>query len=1219
MSSASIPLGPFDLLRPLGRGGMAEVWEGLHRVHGTPVAIKVLTGKGARTPSFRAAFRNEARAAAGLDHPNILRVYDHGEIPPEVERLTEGSLRAGDPFLVMELATGGSLARLCGQLDWPTVRRILLGILEALAHAHARGVIHRDLKPDNVLLVQGAVKGTWMDEDSLFGTSLSGGAQPRGAEIKLSDFGLSAAMELWDPASDGEGSAAGTPAYMAPEQVEGRWRDHGPWTDLYGLGCLAWALVSGAAPFAGLPVMEQIEAHRRREVPDLKASASCALPRGFDDWVHRLLAKDPADRFRWAADAAWALSNLAGADEEAQSAFPFLVNLPTVDPRAGATVHLSEVSLARVTWAEIEGDPDELGQDLGGEPPRSALWSANRSSAPPFPESWRGAGTRARPALVGAGLGLLQMRAPPLVGREAERDLLWSALSEVHATGRARVVLLEGPTGIGKSRLARWLSEHAHEVGAAQTFHAAFSPEHGGGLEVLVERALRLRGLSRPEAQLRIDALLRAQGEQSPEEAAALTELVMPATLADRAAGARVVHFGSPAERVALVHRFLVRFSAERPGIVWLDDAQNSRDALLLARRALEEPVDGAPILLLLTVQQDAPTSREDAAALLGELERTASVQRLRLSPLDPEQHAALIREILSLEDELLSAVVERTAGNPLFALQLLRAWADRGWLAAGRAGIRLRSGARPELPDSLYKLGETRLAALLEGRPAEEGVALELAATLGHEVDGAEWADAVAHARARVPADLIHQLLREGLAEPLEGDNLGGFRFVQGVLRESLLRRAAEGGRLADHHRVCAEVLAARTDPGGALAERGARAMRLGRHLRAAGRPREALEPLLNGVRGRLVGSDMGHARALLREWEAAAGEARLAPTDERWGEGWYLFGEVSIREGRAEEGRSWFQHAAEAARAYGWRELLARSLVGVAWASLDLGEYDVSERSLDEADRALAGLVRPKIEAELLRFRARLLLWRGEHDEALRVASRALALYEGEEDHLGAGHAHALMADCANFSGALEVSMAHAARAISEYEKVGYRWGMAFCSNTLGESARAQGRLDEALAHYRAALALYRAIGAGQAVVPYVNVGLTLLAAGQAARAKPILEFGLKVAEERAHRILAASLKLALLTPLAEEDDWDAFDAALDSATVVIEQTGSVDVDNARTTELAGRTAARMGHLERATRALQLALRQWTGLHREDEAAQVREALRALEEHEA
>src|SRR5262245_52737323 len=234
-SGPSIPLGPFRLDRCIGRGGMAEVWSGVHAAQNVPVAVKVMIGERAREASFRAAFRNEVQAVASLDHPGIVMVFDHGEISPEAEEISRGLLAAGSPALAMELADGGTLGSLSAAgVTWRELRQALLDLLDALAHAHARGMVHRDLKPNNILVFR------------------NGGGPPR---LKLADFGLAQAVEL-QMRDDSTEVICGTPSYMSPEQLQGHWRDYGAWTDLYGLGCLAWTLAAGKPPFGGVGLLE---------------------------------------------------------------------------------------------------------------------------------------------------------------------------------------------------------------------------------------------------------------------------------------------------------------------------------------------------------------------------------------------------------------------------------------------------------------------------------------------------------------------------------------------------------------------------------------------------------------------------------------------------------------------------------------------------------------------------------------------------------------------------------------------------------------------------------------------------------------------------------------------------------------------------------------------------------------------------------------------------
>ncbi|MCA9559403.1 MAG: serine/threonine protein kinase, partial [Myxococcales bacterium] len=285
--STPAPLGAFTLEAPVGRGGMGEVWAARHVASGAPVAVKLVTTAHAANPRFRAAFAAEVRAIARLNHPGIVAVHDFGRVtPPDADR---AGLAVGSPYLVMDLLDGGSLTPRLGVTPWDEARGILLALLSALAHAHARGVVHRDLKPENVL---------W-------------GGHPQ--RLQLTDFGLAFAADAALDGGDGEVAfaAAGTPAYMAPEQVLGGWRDLGPWTDLYAVGCLAYALVCGASPFARDTPAASVAAQMSEPAPPLVPTV--AVPLELDAWIRALLVKDPDRRCRRAADAAFALRRLGEA------------------------------------------------------------------------------------------------------------------------------------------------------------------------------------------------------------------------------------------------------------------------------------------------------------------------------------------------------------------------------------------------------------------------------------------------------------------------------------------------------------------------------------------------------------------------------------------------------------------------------------------------------------------------------------------------------------------------------------------------------------------------------------------------------------------------------------------------------------------------------------------------------------------------------------------
>lgn len=283
MSAPPIPLGPFDLTRVIGRGGMGLVWEAVHRTQGLRVAVKTLRGEAGE--EAQVLFDREVRAVAALQHPGIVTVLDHGLVPAETTEASAGQLAVGGPYLVMELCSGGTAKSLVKRVRWPELRDLLHRLLEALAYAHARRVIHKDIKPGNVLLAG--------DGDLRPGP-------------KLVDFGIAQTLARDRTDTDGPSdNFYGSPSYVAPEQVRVAPHDVGPWTDLYALGCLTWKLATGHPPYRGGTAIAVLEGHLKGELP--KFEPEFDAPHGLEAWLQGLLRRDPGDRFQHASDAARAL------------------------------------------------------------------------------------------------------------------------------------------------------------------------------------------------------------------------------------------------------------------------------------------------------------------------------------------------------------------------------------------------------------------------------------------------------------------------------------------------------------------------------------------------------------------------------------------------------------------------------------------------------------------------------------------------------------------------------------------------------------------------------------------------------------------------------------------------------------------------------------------------------------------------------------------------
>ena len=256
----------------LGRGGMAEVHEGRDLRLGRRVAIKILKPELARDPAFLARFRREAQSAASLNHPNIVAVYDTGEDP-----FGEGPEAATVPFIVMELVEGITLKELLhsgNKLVPERALEITSGVLAALDYSHRHGIIHRDIKPGNVMLTT------------------------TGA-VKVMDFGIARAVADAGQTGTSTSTVLGTAAYLSPEQAQGRTVDAR--SDLYSAGVVLFELLTRRAPFVADSPVAVAFAHVN-EPPTAPSVIDPTLPPQLDVIVMKAMAKDPAQRYQTAVE-----------------------------------------------------------------------------------------------------------------------------------------------------------------------------------------------------------------------------------------------------------------------------------------------------------------------------------------------------------------------------------------------------------------------------------------------------------------------------------------------------------------------------------------------------------------------------------------------------------------------------------------------------------------------------------------------------------------------------------------------------------------------------------------------------------------------------------------------------------------------------------------------------------------------------------------------------
>lgn len=341
----------------IATGGMGEVWRGTDTTLGREVAVKLLKHEYADDPSFRTRFETEARHAASLHHPNIASVYDFGS---DAER----------PYLVMELVDGQPLSALLQHgrpMDPVAVRELLAQAADGLGAAHAAGIVHRDVKPANLLVTPDR-------------------------RVKVTDFGIARAAE--GLGLTGTGEVMGTPQYLSPEQAQGQTST--PASDVYSLGVVAFECLAGERPYVRENAVATALAHVREPVPDLPDT----VPADLSAVVRRSMAKLPQDRYADGGALAAALRDPATAATKVVPVAPGPVHagpvptttaVPTVGPttepkRSVLWPVLAVIALVLlailVFWLVTQGDDDGDPTDDVSETPSQSTSAPSSPSEP---------------------------------------------------------------------------------------------------------------------------------------------------------------------------------------------------------------------------------------------------------------------------------------------------------------------------------------------------------------------------------------------------------------------------------------------------------------------------------------------------------------------------------------------------------------------------------------------------------------------------------------------------------------------------------------------------------------------------------------------------------------------------------------------------------------------------------------------------------------------
>src|SRR5580658_7534079 len=947
----------YEVVRELGRGGMGVVYLCRDVVTGDRVALKRLRSpeRGETRAEESWWFHQEARAVALLNHPSIVRARDFGQ-------LTDGS-----PFFVMDVLPGRSVHEWMHtmHLPWNVVWAMVDQVLAALAHAHARGVIHGDLKPSNIML-------------DLASTTL-------GPRAYVLDLGLAWLREYrHDSRLDGARapevavhSGAGTVGWVAPEQIRRQATLVGPATDLYALGCVMYRVLSGHEVFEG-NAQDVLRAHKRTAPPT--PSLPEEVPWQAGKFILRLLEKKPWNRYEFAAD-------------------------------------------ARRDWREIKPEnAATLEEIVRGEPAsRAAPVGYARSLAP----------------------GILSLRAPMLVARREEQRELWNAIDLV-ASGSQRqdLVALIGEAGVGKSRIAEWLCAEVHERGVMLPLRARYgrTPSPLDGITGAVNAHFGLIGADRAA----VEQTLMTRWEVAKDDDSALTWVAATAEWLRPAQPGAVTPLGPSGKRFVLdrpelrfvvIKRVLQKLAKDRPVLMWLDDlhyaSPNTFEVLSRLRRDAAE----VPLLIVATARSETLATDLDAALRMEALRAEWSGKVLELRPLATDDTEALLRSALPLDAEAVRRAVEQSRGNPLFALQLLYAWAGGGYLTLEGGQYRVPERALHGHPITTAELWDERVRAI----STELRLAAYAASALGDDVRG-EVLKTLCASLGLDPRDSLVALTRAQILLSVGNDQ---YQWAHALLQEHLLERLQERKDAPAVYRLAANAMAKHPGVGSRriMQHRVANLLKAGDDdtaarlmfdfIRAAwrrGRDTAATLRDIDTLRGRLHG--VHAAEAALWRAESLRYRGRL---DEAGAE--------------AEAAQRAFEQAGDIANGAAAMRLLGHIASDLGQPAkgrtLVVEALDRYVRLGDTAGRAQTEVVLGEIDYLL-----------GDHARSRETLNAAVVRCAEVGDVLGRAQCLILLALIEEAVGAFNGGRDLLAQARTEFDRIGYRLGMAQFDVALGHA---------------------------------------------------------------------------------------------------------------------------------------------------------------------
>jgi len=966
--------GRYEIDRELGRGGMGVVYLCQDLVTHDWVALKCVFGTKSKS-SEAIWFQQEARALAALDHPTIVGARDFG------------LLADGSPYLVMDALRGRSIhvwKYLC-KIPWAVTWTIIDQALAGLAHAHARGIIHGDLKPSNIMVDprNGSEEPRAYILDLGLAWLLSDHIDPRLAVGKVAaptlPFGL------------------GTPGWMAPEQIRRAAPHIGPPTDLYALGSILFELLTGREVFQGSST-DILRMHR--DTPVTEVPLAPEVPKGVADFVTTMLAKRPWRRFRFASDAreAWGDFRPAGS----------------------------------IRWAAPRvrvGDEKEDPTQLPVRPPSSTD----------------------APALALAP-GILALRPSPIIGRSEERTKLWEHVQQVvmGEGPKQRLVLLRGPAGVGKSRLVEWLCQAVHEQGVMIPLRSRYRrvPGPADGLRGALIDYFNMRQQSRDviEQALMNEWEIEENDDQGRTWVAATSTWLRPRGPDEPdklgPSGKRFL-LDKPELRWVIIRHVLERITSDgRPLCIWLDDLHwaSASACAGLIQLCREAPQLG--LLMVATVRDEALAAHPAGVANIEMLTRALPTTKIEIAPLAEAETREMLRSAINLSPEAEEVALARSQGNPLFALQLVHAWASSGRLQL--------IGGRYEVPDDALQARARTTADLWDQRLLAIDESLRPAAFAAAALGEVPHLSPLTQLLNDLGLDTAQALRAMQQAELLVVDRNTRLRWPHALLQEYLNARLNASPEAPRVFRLAAAALASHPE------NQSHRIVRLrASNLMRAGADDEAASLVLDFV---------ARSWSRVRDVYSASKdleifEGRPLGTHEaayrRWkGETERLLGNLDAAREHAEIAR---QRSLDERHEAHCLRLLAHiasdqgvPALGRIEAVLALAKFDLLN---DDEGRASCELLLGEIDYLL-----------GNHPQAREWLGRATATFRAREDQLRLSQTLLLLALVEQSAGRLAAARELLGQARTELDAIGYQLGLAQVDVIWGHVELRAGHLEKA-----------------------------------------------------------------------------------------------------------------------------------------------------------